>query len=1055
MLHIERPPLEALRSEIRAQKQCDEHLLVERLLTLSSLTAADRAAIETRAVHFVEQSRARSDKQPLLDVFLQEYGLSNEEGIALMCLAEALLRVPDSQTRDDLIADKIAPGKWFSHAGKAGSVFVNASTWGLMLTGRIISLGPDITEESGGWLGALTHRVGEPIIRTAMVQAMRIMGGEFVLGRTITEAASRGVNAFGPQQIYSFDMLGEGARTAADAACYAVAYSDAIKATGALAVGDTVYGRSGVSVKLSALHPRYEFANRAAVLAELGHTLGQLAELAAAHNVKMSIDAEEADRLDLSLDLFEQLALNPALQQWEGLGLVVQAYGKRALEVIEWLDALAQKTGRKFMVRLVKGAYWDTEIKHAQEQGLEGFPVFTRKTSTDVSYLVCAEALLARQDRLFCQFATHNAHTIAAILHLAKGHLGRVEFQRLHGMGALLYEIAAETVDKMPLVRVYAPVGGHKDLLAYLVRRLLENGANSSFVNRFMDAEVPARHVVACPVAATRTLEQYPHPRIARPEDIFGEARKNAKGMDLTEKAVINRLVEAIGLEKAITRRAGPLVPGVESFLVSDAEGMNFEQGIIRNPADHADVLGHVSEATPTDVYKAFAAGQLAQPRWNRLGGQDRAEILTVAAGILEGRTEEFMALLIREAGKTYADALAEVREAVDFCRYYAGQAAADFTDYVSLPGPTGEANSIGLHGRGVFVCISPWNFPLAIFMGQVVAALAAGNAVVAKPAVQTPFVAFEAVKLLHDAGVPKDILMFLPGGGDVGATAVEHPAIAGVAFTGSTATAKGINSILATKDGPIVPLIAETGGQNVMFVDSTALLEQVTDDVVRSAFYSAGQRCSALRVLYVQEEIADRLITMICGAMDSVRLGNPALLESDVGPVIDNTALSGLKAHIARMTEEAVFTHTPILPEACASGSFLSPHLFEITSIDALEKEQFGPILHVVRYKAAALEEALTQAFSTGYGLTLGVHTRMEQRWKRIFEAAPVGNIYINRNMVGAVVGSQPFGGQGLSGTGFKAGGPRYLYRFATEKTLSVNTMASGGNAELLTLES
>ena len=1038
--------LNTLRETIRSRKHLDENTLVAELLERNKLSAADTGAIEDVAVGFVEDTRAMSDKQPLLDAFLQEYGLSNQEGIALMCLAEALLRVPDAETRDNLIADKIAPGEWYSHAGRAGSMFVNASTWGLMLTGSVIRLDPEIKKGSKNWLGKLTHRVGEPVIRTAMVQAMRIMGGEFVLGETINEAVKRGKKTFGADQIYSFDMLGEGARTKEDATRYFEAYANAIRTTGALQTGGTVYDRSGVSIKLSALHPRYEFGNREAIFTELGKRLAELAELAAENNVKMSIDAEEADRLDISLDLFEQLARNPKLEKWEGLGLVIQAYGKRALNVIEWIGELAVETNRRFMVRLVKGAYWDTEIKHAQELGLEDFPVYTRKASTDVSYLVCAQELLARQDRIFCQFATHNAHTVATILHLAKGDHSRLEFQRLHGMGVLVYDVAKKVVKGLPPVRIYAPVGGHKDLLAYLVRRLLENGANSSFVNRFMDAKVPAREVVGCPVVSTERQKIYRHPQITKSAWIFGEGRKNAKGIDLTEHKDVAVLEAAIAAEKTRYRKVGPLVPGVKPNDQITAK--------VTNPADVRDTLGEISSATAGDIETAFTVGQAAQPTWDALGGKVRAEKITAAADVLEAQTERFMALLIREAGKTYDDALSEVREAVDFCRYYAEQAEREFTEYTQLPGPTGEANAIGLHGRGVFVCISPWNFPLAIFVGQVVAALAAGNAVVTKPAEQTPFVAYEAIKLLHEAGVPEEVLMFVPGDGKVGAGIVKHPLVAGVAFTGSTGTAKAINMELASKDGAIVPLIAETGGQNVMFVDSTALLEQVTDDVVQSAFYSAGQRCSALRVLYVQEEVADKAIEMISGAMNSVRLGDPSKIETDIGPIIDETARAGLKAHAKKMRAEAKFSHSVSLGGDCEHGTFLAPHLFEIGSITELEKEQFGPILHVVRYKASELEATINEAFSSGYGLTLGVHTRMEARWQKIFAMAPVGNTYINRNMVGAVVGSQPFGGQGLSGTGFKAGGPRYLYRFATEKTLSINTMASGGNAELLTLE-
>ncbi len=1035
------------RAKIADHKIRDEATSVAALLDRSALDAAACTAIVEKAASIVECTRASRDKRSLLDAFLKEYGLSNQEGVALMCLAEALLRVPDEATRDDLIADKIAPGKWLAHVGKSESLFVNASTWGLLLTGSVVALDPEFREQPGNWLGRTVNRLGEPVIRTAMLHAMRILGAEFVLGETIDEAIKRGRKAFGTGQVYSFDMLGEGARTFDDARKHFAMYQNAIEVAGQLDAKKDITKRSGVSVKLSALHPRYEFSKRAEVLETLGASLMQLATRAAALDIHMSIDAEEADRLDLSLDLFERLARAPELKNWNGLGLVIQAYGKRALPVIEWLDALAKDSGRTFMVRLVKGAYWDSEIKHAQEQGLDDFPVFTRKSSTDLSYLVCAQELLKRRDRLICQFATHNAHSIAAIMHMARATMARVEFQRLHGMGELVYAQASQVYGKdFPQVRIYAPVGGHKDLLAYLVRRLLENGANSSFVNRFLDARLPARDVVRDPVQATRALPTIRHPKITLPRDLFGPSRRNAAGLDLSVAATITSIEAAIVTSRKTNYTATPLIPNV------NVEGRGAHAVV--SPADKNDIVGDVIDTTAADIDIAFDVALHAHRAWDRLGGAKRAKALHAAADAFESEMPEYLALLVREAGKTYADALAEVREAIDFCRYYAVQAEAEFDGPVTLPGPVGETNTLSLHGAGVFVCISPWNFPLAIFVGQLTAALAAGNSVIAKPAEQTSIIGHEAVKLLHRAGIPPEVLLLTPGDGRIGADLVKRANVAGVAFTGSNDTARAINTTLAGKDGPIASLIAETGGQNVMFVDSTALLEQVADDVVRSAFYSAGQRCSALRVLYVQSDIADKAIKIISGAMDALKVGDPAKYDTDIGPIIDADAAASLQAHIDALKQQGAVCHHVPLSAECANGIFIEPHLFEIENISDLKREHFGPILHVIRYKAADIDATLAQAFGTGYGLTLGVHTRIDRHWRAIFKRAPVGNTYINRNMVGAVVGSQPFGGQGLSGTGFKAGGPRYLYRFATEKTCSVNTMASGGNADLLTLE-
>lgn len=1033
-------------AEIAACKYHSEVELVNELLEDNVLSALQLQDIEGDAVNIVTIFRQQPEKQSMLDKFLQEYGLSNKEGVALMCLAEALLRVPDKETRDDLISDKIAPGNWGSHLGGASSFLVNASTWGLLLTGRVVSMSGEWEGSPDNALGRMVNKLGEPVIRKAVQQAMKILGGEFVLGETIGGAIKRGRKLFSKSQIYSFDMLGEGARTFADAERYYDAYVDAICHAGAMGEDGSVFGRSGVSVKLSAIHPKYDFSNREDVLEQVGGKLLELAQLAAGFNVKLTMDAEEADRLELSLEVFERVARHMQESDWHGFGLAIQAYGRRARHVIDWTANLARELGSLFMVRLVKGAYWDAEIKHAQELGLPDFTVFTRKSSTDLSYLVCAQDMYAHKDVLFSQFATHNAHTIAAVTKIWSDSPEHYEFQRLHGMGEAVYEVAREYYDFFPNVRIYAPVGGHEDLLAYLVRRLLENGANSSFINRFMDDDVSAHDVVSDPVRLSQNLISIPHPRILNPESIFGMSRLNSKGLDLTSHLSVTDLNFALETVYKETFSVRSLMP-----FKQESSG---QKAVIVNPALTQDVLGQADIINIHDIAQCFSVAKKAQPEWDWAGGEARAKILNKAAGILEDRLLRLIAILTREAGKTHDDAIAEVREAVDFCRYYADRAALEFSEPEMLPGVSGEDNSLSLCGRGVFVAISPWNFPLAIFMGQTVAALAAGNAVLTKPAPQTPIIAYEAVNILYEAGVPKEVLMLILGDGPVGAALVNHPDVAGVAFTGSTGTAKKINQALAMKEGPIVPLIAETGGQNVMFVDSTALLEQVTDDVIQSAFKSAGQRCSALRVLYLQEDIADKAIEMIKGAMDTLEIGDPRHLTSDVGPIIDEAAAKSLEEHIQFMKAQGKLIHSAPSPAVKDQGIYVIPHMFEIGTISELQQEHFGPVLHVIRYKAANLEATLESAFSTGYGLTLGIHTRMDRRWADIFKKAPVGNTYVNRNTTGAVVGSQPFGGQGLSGTGFKAGGPRYLYKFATEKTLTVNTMASGGNTELLTLD-
>ena len=1034
--------LESLRDAVRDHGEWPEDQAVTRLLHALELTGGARHRAVATAVALVEGSRARRDERPFLDAFLQEFGLSNQEGIALMCIAEALLRIPDDATADRLIAEKLATGDWSSHAGKSESLFVNASTWGLMLTGGILELDPSIQTDTTGWMRRFTRKAGEPLVRLAVRRAMRIIGGEFVVGRSIEEALTRSARE-ADVGLCSFDMLGEGARTQADAQRYLASYEHAIDVIGAAAAGRLPQEASSISIKLSALESRYSLLQHDRVMQRLVPLVGALVRRAAALGIQLTIDAEEADRLDLSLDVIEALAKDPATRHWPGLGLAVQAYGKRALDVIDWVAATARTYGRRMTVRLVKGAYWDTEIKRAQERGLDGYPVYTRKVTTDVSYLACAGRLFSHADVIYPQFATHNAHSIASVLELAPAGAD-YEFQRLHGMGRLLYAEAARQIAKFPRVRIYAPVGEHKDLLAYLVRRLLENGANTSFVNRFMDEQVPVAEIVRDPISELERLESYAHPRLPVPPALYAD-RRNSRGIDLGNPPEVEKLRKQLSARRPAKPTAGPIVNGM---LLPGATHP------VTNPADRRDIVGSTRDAVPEEIVKAFDAGAAAQPAWNLKGGEARAAMLDKASDLLEASRADFHELLVREAGKSISDAVAEVREAVDFCRYYAVRARAQFAAPERLPGPTGELNELSLHGRGVFACISPWNFPLAIFAGQVTAALAAGNAVVAKPAEPTPLIAARFVKLLHEAGVPPQALHLVPARGRIfGEVAFAHAALAGVAMTGSTATALTINRSLAARSGAIVPLIAETGGLNAMIVDSTALPEQVVDDVVSSAFMSAGQRCSALRLLFLQDDIADQVLEMIAGAMDELVIGDPADLRTDLGPVITPEAAAGLAAHAERMRREARVLRVCKLGEATTHGSFFAPHLIELKSASQLTREEFGPMLHVVRYRSDDILDVLQAIRASHFGLTLGVQTRLESFWRQVFEHTAIGNTYVNRNMIGAVVGVQPFGGTGLSGTGPKAGGPHYLARFANERTLTVNTTATGGNAALLNL--
>ena len=1033
--------LDSLRRSMRDRGEWPEDRAVTGLLHALELTGGARHRAVATAVGLVDGARARRDERPFLDAFLQEFGLSNQEGIALMCIAEALLRIPDDATADRLIAEKLATGDWSSHAGKSESLFVNASTWGLMLTGGILELDPTIKTDTAGWMRKFTRKAGEPLVRLAVRRAMRIIGGEFVVGRSIEEALAR--SAREPEvALCSFDMLGEGARTQDDAQRYLASYEHAIDVIGAAAQGRPPQEASSISIKLSALESRYSLLQRERVMQRLVPLVSALARRAAALGIQLTIDAEEADRLDLSLDVIEALAKDAATRDWPGLGLAVQAYGKRALDVIDWTAAAARTYGRRMTVRLVKGAYWDSEIKRAQERGLDGYPVFTRKVTTDVSYLACVGRLFSHADVIYPQFATHNAHSIASVLELAPAGAD-YEFQRLHGMGRLLYAEAARQIADFPRVRVYAPVGEHKDLLAYLVRRLLENGANTSFVNRFMDEEVPVAEIVRDPISEIERLEAYAHPRLAVPAALYPD-RRNSRGSDLGNPPEIDVLREELSRRQP-KPLAGPLIDGI--LLPGSTHP-------VYNPADRRDPVGGTREATPREIASAFDSSAAAQPAWNEQGGAHRANLLDKASDLLEASRADFHELLVREAGKTISDAIAEVREAVDFCRYYAVRAREQFAAPQRLAGPTGELNELSLHGRGVFACISPWNFPLAIFAGQVTAALAAGNTVVAKPAEPTPLIAARFVKLLHEAGVPPQAVHLIPAPGRLfGEVAFAHAALAGVAMTGSTATALTINRSLAARNGAIVPLIAETGGLNAMIVDSTALPEQVVDDVVSSAFMSAGQRCSALRLLFLQDDIADQVMEMIAGAMDELIIGDPADLKTDLGPVITPAAADGLAQHVARMRKEARIIKACTLSAAHAHGSFFAPHFIELKSAAQLTREEFGPILHVVRYRSGDIEEVLRAIRASNYGLTLGVQTRLESFWREVFEHLNVGNTYVNRNMIGAVVGVQPFGGTGLSGTGPKAGGPHYLARFANERTLTVNTTATGGNTALLNL--
>ena len=1034
---------------IRQKEAQSEPACVQDLLQVSKHVACDSASVQADSEALIAACRARKHEAGSLDAFLQEFGLSNREGVALMCLAEALLRVPDAETADRLIAEKLGKGEWSAHKGQSESLFVNASVWGLMLTGKVIDLHDDSEPDGGNWFSRMRTRLGEPVVRRAVYTAMRIMGGQFVLGKDMRQALKKSQSDTTQGLRFSFDMLGEGARTAADAERYAKSYSDAIATIITHRASEQVELSDGISIKLSALHPRFDQLQLDRVEQELYPSVLALALQAKIGGIGLSIDAEEVERLELNLRIFEKLAREPQLSGWQGLGFVLQAYQTRAIAVCDWLIALAKETDRRLMVRLVKGAYWDREVKRAQELGLPDYPVFTRKCHTDVSYHACASRLFDAGEALYPQFASHNAQTLAYLMHLAPPGAA-FELQRLHGMGELLYDVVKTRYPDVP-VRVYAPVGNHTDLLPYLVRRLLENGANSSFVNRFLDAKTPVSELAQDPLDVTQSNPELRHTGIPLPHRLFCDQVvpwQNSGGLDL---------YRAADYECIQTALAKLLPPADRSGSGSAETPVNVDHGAlvsVKSPADHARLIGSVREASSSDSDRALEEACRAQQAWCAKGVEFRAACLDRIADELEAAMPDWVGLISVEAGRTLADGISEVREAIDFCRYYAQQARHTMTVPLTLPGPTGESNTLSWHGRGVWVCISPWNFPLAIFVGQIVAALVTGNSVIAKPAEQTPLVALKAVQLMHRCGVPESVLHCLLGAGaDVGAKLVADPRISGVVFTGGTDTAQTINRSLATRPGPITPLIAETGGLNVMLVDATALPEQVVDDVIMSAFHSAGQRCSALRVLYLQQDIADHVLAMLAGAMSELVVGLPWETRTDVGPLIDASAQQKVLEHIQAMHRDARLIAATPLPEGLERGHFVAPHAFEIESLAQLEQEIFGPVLHVIRYARADLPKVYQQINDSGYGLTLGVHSRIDGFARSVFRNTRVGNTYVNRNMIGAVVGVNPFGGQGLSGTGPKAGGPHYLQRFATERTYTDNLVARGGNTDLFTM--
>ncbi|MEX0606290.1 MAG: bifunctional proline dehydrogenase/L-glutamate gamma-semialdehyde dehydrogenase PutA [Marinobacter sp.] len=1018
------PALVDSRQAIRDNYLAEEYTVIREMIAGAQLSHTEREAISARAADLVRDVR-KNAKSTIMEKFLAEYGLTTKEGVALMCLAEALLRVPDNTTIHELIEDKITSGAWGTHIGKASSPLINTATIALMMTSNLLK---DSDRHSvGDTLRKLMKRFGEPVIRTVAGQAMREMGRQFVLGRDIDEAQDEAKDYMAKGYTYSYDMLGEAARTDKDAGRYFDSYSEAIDSIAKSCKGD-VRKNPGISVKLSALLARYEYGNKERVMNELVPRAMKLVKKAAAANMGFNIDAEEQDRLDLSLDVIEAILSDPELKGWDGFGVVVQAFGKRSSDTLDWLYGLADKLDRRIMVRLVKGAYWDAEIKRAQVMGLDGFPVFTRKACSDVAFLSCTTQLLNMTDRIYPQFATHNAHSVSAVLELAKAKgVTNYEFQRLHGMGESLHNEVLE-VSGVPC-RIYAPVGPHRDLLAYLVRRLLENGANSSFVNQIVDSRITPEEIARDPIDAVQEMgSNISSKAIVHPRNLFGKERRNSKGWDITDPVTVAEIEEGRGAFRDYRWKAGPIMA---------ADCVGTEVQVVRNPANPDDLVGHVTQASSDDVEAAVAAGQQGFQEWSRMPAEARAQCIRKAGDLFEEHAYELFALATREAGKSLLDGVAEIREAVDFSQFYANEGLR-YKD-------SGEA-------RGVMCCISPWNFPLAIFAGQVLANLAAGNAVIAKPAEQTSLIAYRAVELMHEAGIPRAAIQLLPGtGATVGSALTSHPGIAGVCFTGSTPVARKINEVMAENLTPDAPLVAETGGLNAMIVDSTALPEQVVRDVLASSFQSAGQRCSALRMLYVQKDIAEGLLEMLYGAMEELGIGDPWLLSTDVGPVIDETARKKIIDHCDKFEKKGRLLKKLPVPE---HGTFVSPAVISVSGIEEMEEEIFGPILHVATFAAKDIDKVVDDVNARGYGLTFGIHSRVDSRVDRIAARIKVGNTYVNRNQIGAIVGSQPFGGEGLSGTGPKAGGPQYVRRFIRGETVERAVESGSKKIDAIKLE-
>lgn len=1035
-----------IRADVNNAYRAREIDVINNLINNAELDSITSENIQKFASELVKNVRANKKNSIGVDSFLIEYPLSSEEGIALMCLAEALLRVPDSTTIDDLIKDKIAGANWDAHKGQNSSFFINAATWALALTGKVLSADKLESRLSRALLGMI-NRSGEGVVRLAANKAMRIMSKQFVMGRTIQEAIKRASEKEARGYRYSYDMLGEAALTEKDALRYLEDYKNAIEEIGKNADANAnLYDKPGISIKLSALHCRYSEAQKDRVLVELTPKLLELAQLAKKYNIGLTVDAEESERLDISLDVIERVFVDDSLDGWNGFGLALQSYQKRAFFVLDWIAALARQKNKRMVVRLIKGAYWDSEIKKTQMQGLDDYPVFTRKPFTDVSFQACARKILTMTDAIYPQFATHNAYSVAMIMNIV-GDYKEFEFQCLHGMGNDLYEqIVPKDKHNIPC-RIYAPVGTHEDLLPYLVRRLLENGANSSFVNRITDEDVSISELVVDPIIKSKELISKINKNIPLPIDIFAPERKNSMGIDLTNRLVIANMQKYYAEQEPYTWEAKPIV-GFSKITDEPSK-------IVCSPQDTKQVIGKVIKATEQNMEDSLQAGEKAFASWSKTSVEERAKCLERYADLLEKNIYTLLAMACLEAGKTWSDGIAEVREAADFCRYYAACARKMMSEPQKFYGYTGEINELSLYPRGLVLCISPWNFPLAIFTGQIVAALVTGNCVIAKPSDQTILIGYYAVQLMLEAGIPEGVIQFIPGQGSlVGKKLVADKRIKAVVFTGSTATANMINRTLVERGEEIIPLIAETGGQNAMIVDSSALLEQVITDVITSAFGSAGQRCSALRVLYVQEEVYPRAIELLKGAMAELKIGDPRMLATDVGPVIDTASLNTLQNHVLAMQNKYELIYQSNLSEYCKDGYFMPPTAIAIDSICALEKEIFGPVLHVVKYKRSNLDGVIEEINQTGYGLTLGIHSRVDNTVQYIRERIRVGNCYVNRNMIGAVVGLQPFGGEGLSGTGPKAGGPHYLYRLCVERTFTKDTTAAGGNASLMSLK-